>query len=379
MFIIRIIFILITFIILFLIAFYYLQRYELLLRLKKTRTQGYSLLSAIKSPEDTRAVLMPEFNLINDCITEINSKITSPPPNKELELVIPYFKTWLKNLEEQVIDKKGKWERYLQFKEQYNINRMLLRQNINKLREKETLLLEEHKENVQCINEKIEPIINSLKSLISEYDALKQTTFIDFNFSILDEVEKETEEHIDKVNLTLTELQHFNDEVKVFINSINRRSTFYITLESENEENRSRERIGEITVSYKTYKESSEGKKYKKDTYIGNKRVASISEISFTIIFNGKEISKNTKELNNQEFEDLFSQLPIDKQIYKEVDEKCCPYEIYLNDVEILAWEKPENSFEINAPVNIFNDFSLNDILELKQLTEKVSGIDTAG
>ena len=77
------------------------------------------------------------------------------------------------------------------------------------------------------------------------------------------------------------------------------KSTFYVTLETEKEDSRSRERL-EITVSYKTFKDSNEGKKYK-NTYIGGKRVASTSEVSFLTIYNGETIG-STKELNNQEF-----------------------------------------------------------------------------
>ncbi len=305
--------------------------------------------------------------MIKDCITEISAKISSPPANNELELTIPKFITWLENLEKQVLDKKEKWEKYIEFKEQYDVTIILLRQKINELREKGTLLAGEHKDYAPCINEKVEQTINSLKGLISEYDTLKQSTFIEFNFYILEQIEKETSELLAKANLTLTELHSFTDEFKIFIKSINRKSTFYVTLETEKEDSRSRERLGEITVSYKTFKDSNEGKKYKKDTYISGKRVASTSEVSFLTIYNGETIGSYTKELNNQEFEDLFNELPIDKQIYKEVDEKCCPYEINLNDLNILAWEKPKNSFDINTPVNLFKDLTLKDVIDLNK------------
>ncbi|NLT94583.1 MAG: hypothetical protein GXW85_03450 [Clostridia bacterium] len=368
MFILKTLLIIIVFVALFLLAFYYIQRYDLLLKLKKTRKNGNNLLARIKSyPDDTKSILALELNLINECLNEISAKISSPPSNKELELIIPNFISRLESLERQILDKKEKWEKYLEFKGQYDATLILLRKTIDKLRTKGNMVADGHKDHAQCINEKVEQNVNNLKSLIKEYDTLIQFTFNEFNFYLLEQIEKETAQLLDKADLTLTELRNFADEFRIFIKSINKKSPFYITLEAETDNSRSREWVGEISVSYKTFRDSDEGKKYKKDIYISGKRVASASQISFVVIQNDQTLGTYIKELNNQEFEDLYDQLPIDKQVYKEVDEKCYPYEISLFDLDVMAWEKPKYSFEINAPVNLFKDLTLKDVIELNK------------
>lgn len=307
-----------------------------------------------RSFNSTSLVISDECNQLHTIIIAIEQIITQRPSNKEMEKGLTDFKLIIEESKERIQDKKEKWKIYCDFKDAVEFIKINLGNKGNELKEKAQKLIQEEKKHKQEIEEKLKGSLQILENIKKEYETLERAAFAEFNFYILDDVEGEYVNALKQAEMTLEELELFDKEVKIYLTSLVRKSTFYITLEEMAEARRLKSRLGEIAVSFKTFKSYDIGKKYKKDLVVSNKRTVSSQYYDILVILEERQ-NKITKELEKEEFAALYKELPLGKK-HLEADETGLPWEIQLSDLKVLICEKESKSFAVKSHLDYFND-----------------------
>jgi len=343
----------------FLINFF--NKRILVVEVKKLQNKTFRLLAATKSFSENNAyILQNEYGEIKSFLLELENILKNLPGNIELQRLIDENQQFFIELNKKIEEKKQQWSIFADFKNDVEFIKINLKTKINEINKKGQLLIVKEEKYKDVIDEKIEETVSLIKSLIKEYEALERATFNEFNFYILEDLQKEYTDLLEKIDQTFKEFNYFTKEIKLKIISINRKSSFYITLEEQI--GRKKIRQGEIVVSYKTFKDAYEGKKYRKDTYFGGKRIANNQNIQLEISID-ENIHRFTLELDNEEFEDIYLQLPIEKNSLIK-DDNNLPLELNLINLDILVCEKEKNSFEIKFHLKHFAEKGINDFLK---------------
>lgn len=345
------------------LAIIYLHKYILLFELKRTHGVLVGIYNEFASlqKEGMGDILEDELGEITKRLLAIEEVLNAPPGNYQLEQFSASIKKGIDGIKEKMQDKRDKWQIFIQFKDGIDFKLVTLKNLENELKSKARQLIAVHPQREDEVNAKISGIIQELNSIGREYQTLDRTPFHEFNFYILDDISKEFSQKTGQVELIIDELKIFSKEIKIFIKSLVRKSTYYITLE-ERGERRNKNRLGEISVSYKGYKTYDIGSKYKKDAVVASKRVVSSQDITLVIIMDNKK-DIFTKELDNDQFAQLFACLPVNKDNL-ELDDNNLPPKLEMDDLALLVCEKEKDSFEVKYHLDCFEGQFLNLLKE---------------
>lgn len=346
---------------------------------KKLRNKCISILRRFEGlEEDSLAILSEEYTEVKNYLGNLDNLLINPI-TKQIRIYIEDNKDLVDGLEDKIKEKKEKWEKYIAFKKNIDFIKVNIKNKINRLKDKanELILIEE--ESKEKVEKKLDEIVPFLQEILKKFEILQTTMFSDFDFTIMDDIEKEYSEYMEKADEILSEFNRFFEIFAVYITAVKRDSNFYLVLNQLKEGSlagksnasqadfRNSFRRGEINTSYKTFAEAYIGKRYNSDSFVSEKRIISKQSIRLKII-NGLEINNIFIDLDEQKFKDIYKELPINKD-YKEVDENGFPLLMDLTDIEIPVCKKEKGEFTIEYYINWFKDTSPSYFLkgELKE------------
>ncbi|MFZ7101467.1 MAG: hypothetical protein ACOWWO_02270 [Peptococcaceae bacterium] len=342
----------------------YINKYILLFELKRAHASLVKLYSEAVAFNQANPlnVLNNEIEEIRENMINIETVMTAPPKNSELEICGTNIKQVMEDVLERIKDKKEKWQLFADFKDGIDFKIVTLNNIENELKGRARSLKLTEEKNSSEIDDKVNEAVQILNNIKKEYVSLDKAPYHEFNFYILDDIANDYAQAIAIAELASEELRLFGKRIRIFISSLVRKSTFYLTLEEATVKRRNNNRLGEISVSFKTYKALEIGSRYKKDVAISGKRTSHSQHISLLVRLDEQRFNL-TMELEDEQFARLFQDLAIAKENF-ELDESNLPLELNLNNLELLVCEKEQDSFAVNYYIPYFNNEYLNLIKE---------------
>ncbi|QNB46456.1 hypothetical protein BR63_09100 [Thermanaerosceptrum fracticalcis] len=368
------------------ISSFYLTRKSLLLDLKKIQKKGYLTYSETgKLPIELRQSLSAELNSLKSTLMDLQNMLNAHPNISTLQNSLAEYSQQIETIRNKIKETEKVWEQYTTFKNDINYCEMNITSRIYKIKEKSQVLINLEPKYEEIINEKVQQILPLLEELLEKYKVWETVTFLEFDYLLAVDLGKEYEKIINSADMLIKDLELFRQPIQVYITILRRKTVYYITLREviegslvgktsvgKNPSIKSK-RLGEVTVSYNTFKNAYIGKKYKGDVFVSGKRSFSTQSIELKII-SGKDTYSVIRLLNDDQFVHIFKALPIKRQ-FEEVDDNGIPLELNLTDLNIAVCEKKTKDFEVFYHLDIFKKVSIYDFLnsattELNQLDD---------
>ncbi|MBZ4653031.1 MAG: hypothetical protein JG781_369 [Peptococcaceae bacterium] len=368
------------------ITSFYLTRKSLLLDLKKIQKKGYLTYSETgKLPIELRQSLSTELNSLKSTLIDLQNLLNAPPGLSTLQSSFGEYFQQIETIHNKIKEMEKIWEQYTTFKNDINYCQMNITSRLYKIKEKSQVLINLEPKYEEIINEKVQQVLPLLEELLEKYKVWETVTFLEFDFLLAVDLGKEYEKIINSADMLIKDLELFRQPIQVYITILRRKTVYYITLREviegslvgktsagKNPSIKSK-RLGEVTVSYNTFKNAYIGKKYKGEVFVSGKRSFSTQSIELKII-SGKDTYNAIRLLNDDQFVQIFKALPIKRQ-FEEVDDNGIPLELNLTDLNIAVCEKKAKDFEVFYHLDIFKKVSIYDFLnpattELNQLDD---------
>lgn len=353
---------------------FFLTRKSLLLDIKKIQKKGYLIYSETgKLPLELRQSLSKELNSLKSIIMDLQNILDVPPGISIMQNSLQEHSREIETIHHKIKEAEKAWEKYAAFKSDINYYEMNINSRLYKIKEKSQVLISLEPKCEEIIKEKVQQILPLLEELLEKYKVWETLTFLEFDLLKIADLETEYEKSINLADLAIKDLEQFRQPIQVYLNALHRKTVYYITLREviegslmgktsagKNPSIKSK-RLGEVTVSYNTFKNAYVGKKYKGEVFISGKRSSSTQSMELKII-NGKDTYNTIRLLNDDQFVRIFKALPIKKQ-FEETDENGIPLELNLTDLNIALCEKKAKDFAVHYYLDLFKEISIYNFL----------------
>lgn len=359
-------------------GYMYFSRLLLLKDLKVIRIKYLDMQEFLKkNSQETIAILFREYNELKNGLLLINNTINDPPTNSELQAFITKTREEIEDIKVRIIDAKQLWDDYINFRQEVDFKRINLVNKLTKIKDIANQLAKKHRKHQEDIYLKVEGILIEANDLVKRLDFLQLATLEEFAAYLVEDIEEEYKQIVEKCEKTIKEISIFSESIEVYLIRVHRKATFFINLEEITDGSlggkqtisriarKSSRKLGERIVSLKTYQEAFDGKRYKGNTFITTKRVA-FSQVIELKIKRENQITNHRAEISDNDFERIYSILPIDKKNLLK-NEDGYPLEMQTDNLEILVCQKEPLEFTEKYIYDVFEEIGLVNYFNQKE------------
>lgn len=338
-------------------------------------------------PEELNNYLAPQLKNVTNIITKTEKHLEHI--SRHLNDSQEFFEQSKKDvvdIQKNINKAENLWAQYNKFRADLGYLKSTVSDLIERINSQTKTLRSQEKEYEELITKKVNDILPQLEGLVTKYNLLALAPFADFSYNLVLNVSKEYEASVDDADKLFRDLEQFDKTFQMYITRLQRKSTFYLTLNEVPSDSvtgkrfatkhdlRNSERLGESPVSYKTYKKAYTGKRYSTNIFITSKRFTSDQIITLKIIFD-EDTYNFDKEVDLKVFKDILTELALPLNV-KELDENGVPVDLHLTNLNIPICEKKNNDFTINYHYNLFEQLNIYDLLEPEPEAINVNNLD---